>query len=168
MAVKGELDSPGLLEMLPLSPLPLCYCISLLLVCRKKGHASDDDEEEEVLQMRAIAPSSTAPHLNRIDELSIASSDNGLMVSNRMPRSNTDTPTNHNGAGPSSSSPDSPRQQYDFQPHVPNSAYRPPTATPDSAASEMQSPRDNYQPDQTPEVTPLLGHRPVNNNNDRR
>ncbi|OQV14226.1 hypothetical protein BV898_11580 [Hypsibius exemplaris] len=102
---------------------------------RRKGHGMDDDEEEEVLQMRAIAPSATAPHLDRIDERSINESENGMVMSGRaMPRSST------------------------------VSRALPHPATPDSAASaasDVQSPRQDYQPETTPEQTPLMQHRPV-------
>lgn len=116
---------------------------------------SDEEEEDgEVLQMRHIAPSATAPHLERIDERGTSiSSDTDSVLTGRIPRTSSAGP----GGRPSEpSTPQTTVASVEFQPLVPSYPNRPNSDEPlNSATSDVQSPRPDYHP----ETTPLLSQR---------
>ena len=123
------------------------HCVS----CRKREAAGSDDEEEgEVLQMRRIEPSATAPHLERIDErASVSESDFSNLSSSRGHDEPSSPISPSHNRGTTLASVELPPLVPPFRP-APSSA-----ATPNSATSDVQSPR----PDYNPEMTPLLQQR---------
>lgn len=116
------------------------------------GASDDEDDDGEVLQMKKIAPSATAPHLERIDERTSMGSESSFRNNARFPRSASSVPT----------SPVAPEDEelemtafVEPQPDVPLYTHRPRIDPANSASSEVQSPRPDYHP----ESTPLLSKR---------
>ncbi|XP_055330823.1 Na(+)/H(+) exchanger beta-like [Paramacrobiotus metropolitanus] len=116
--------------------------------------SDEDDEEGEVLQMRHIAPSATAPHLERIDERASVSSETGSVIPAATPSGGRLARSGSAGPGrPAADSPLTTVASVEFVPMV-TPAHRPADGGLNSA-SEVQSPRPDYQP----ESTPLLSQR---------